>query len=360
MTSNSLQTRSTTPSQRVLFMEIRESLRELLPEFLKVELEFASKDSFLKIEAEDGSSIRFQLLAASSANALKLLGLKKSEVEASQTVPADRDAQPLLVSRYLSLPIRQTLTRQGLAFADATGNARILNQSPSLAIITQGGASDPFRAPGRPKLSLKGQSAQQVAKYLVEHTAPLAISKLIQETGVPRGSVYRVLDLLAESDRIEKSSGQITRIDWEAILLDWTDETSFFQAGFTKSYQATKGLPQLLSDLKKVRTRYVATGTIASAPFHQSAGLYAATLYSEDPDALAKELGLVATESGANVIIAFPSDQMPYLGEIEINGLKITSPALTFRDLMSGPGRGPEEAKNLLDWMRSNRELWQN
>lgn len=341
-------------------MEIRDSLRTLLPEFFKIELELGSKETFLTIEGNPGLLIRYELLPASSANALRVSVSKTTGGAKFKKALGAGVPQPLLVSRYLSLPTRQTLTEEGLAFADATGNARILNQSPSLAIITQGAASDPFRLPGRPKLSLKGETSQQVAKYLVEHTAPFAISQLIQETGAPRGSVYRVLDLLEESDRIAKSSGQITRIDWEEILLDWTDETSFFEAGFTKSYQATRGLPQLLSDLRKAKTRYVATGTIASAPFHQSAGLYAAALYSEDPDALAKELGLVAADSGANVIIAFPSNAMPYQNEIDSDGLKSTNLALTFRDLMSGPGRGPEEAKNLLDWMRSNRELWQN
>lgn len=338
-------------------MEIRDSLRQLLPDSFRVEVELGDKSAFLLVESNSGKPARFELVSAATTAALQKLNL---ELQKSTKAEDSDSVSRLVVSRYLAGPLRASLRNRNIPFADVTGNIQIYEGRSGLLIITQGSGADPFRKPGRPALSLKSENSQQVAKYLVENKAPIAISKVISETGVSRGSVYRVLDLLGDSGIIRKGSGEILEVDWESLLLKWSDETSFFEAGFTKSYRAPADLQQMLQDLKTVQTKYVATGTIAASHYRQSAGLYAALLYSEDPDALAMELGLTEVSSGANVIIAFPSAPMPYQNEVEIDGLKMTGVALAYRDLWSGPGRGPEEAKNLLGWMRGNLELWQH
>ena len=66
---------------------------------------------------------------------------------------------PLVVARYLSPSVRNWLTEREVSFADATGNLRIVTESPSLYLRDTGAERDPWRGPGRPRGTLRGEPA---------------------------------------------------------------------------------------------------------------------------------------------------------------------------------------------------------
>ena len=41
-------------------------------------------------------------------------------------------------------------------------------------------------------------------------------------------------------------------------------------------------------------------------------------------------------------------------------GVVVAAPTQVAVDLMTGPGRSPNEAEELLDWMRRNEQSWRN
>jgi hypothetical protein len=168
------------------------------------------------------------------------------------------------------------------------------------------------------------------------------------------------LDRLEEVGFITRSKKSlIEKVEWQELLRAWSAESDFFKTSTTTSYVAPRGLEQLIADLKTIdKELYAATGTIAAASYHSSAGLYTAMLYSTNPQALANKLGIRQTDRGANVMLAYPDSDGPFQRTTEFEGVRIVSAPQTYRDLMSGPGRNPEEAKNLLAWMVQNDGIW--
>jgi len=57
---------------------------------------------------------------------------------------------------------------------------------------------------------------------------------------------------------------------------------------------------------------------------------------------------------------ATPVVVAPYLGErtVEEDGLCYVAPSQAAIDLLTSPGRGPEEAEALIEWMQANERQW--
>jgi hypothetical protein len=341
------------PSGSALLNSIRNQVAEILPTGVTLEIQ-KQPESILVVRTEGKPFIEFSVVelgpgAAASAAAIT----KKLAGNRGQTTKSNE----VIIARYISEPARLKLRALGQSYLDAAGNFALNSANPPLVINQVGAGKDPWRGRGRPKLQLKGPSTQALIRYLVENQEPYPISKVIEETGIPRGTVYRVLDMLRESGWLERTQGQVSRVDWEAILEAWTEQTSFFADGFYLSYK-TSDLDAMFRRLAKSKSRYVATATFATQNFVQSAGVYAAMLHASDPAGLAAELGLEKASSGANVVIAYASTELPFFNTGQFDGVVIAGPSLLYRDLMSGPGRNPEESQYLLAWMRKNVAVW--
>jgi hypothetical protein len=81
-------------------------------------------------------------------------------------------------------------------------------------------------------------------------------------------------------------------------------------------------------------------------------------IYTNSPAELADRLELRPVETGANVLLMAPSDDVVFTRAIEPEGLRIAAPSQIAADLLNGPGRAPAEAEALLDWMQSNESIW--
>ena len=74
-------------------------------------------------------------------------------------------------------------------------------------------------------------------------------------------------------------------------------------------------------------------------------------------------VGLVAAnilaDAGVNVLLAEPAYPVLLERPVEaLDGLMLAAPTQVAVDLMTGPGRSPAEAEELLDWMRRNEDSW--
>jgi hypothetical protein len=104
---------------------------------------------------------------------------------------------------------------------------------------------------------------------------------------------------------------------------------------------------------------YAVTGSIAAAAWESYAPPRSAMVYATDFETAAAAWGLRATETGANVLIAQPV--YPVLlarTEMALHGLRIAAPTQVAVDLLTGPGRAPSEATELLTWMGQNEQSW--
>ena len=82
-------------------------------------------------------------------------------------------------------------------------------------------------------------------------------------------------------------------------------------------------------------------------------------VYVDTPTAVQGELNLRPAEAGANVALLTPFDAVVF--ERTSNNSGITTAALSqvAADLLTGPGRGPNEAEALMTWMSEHEDAWQ-
>jgi len=317
-------------------------------------------DALVELQVPDGSrtvlvvEAKRELATRDVANALEQLEL------ASERLDRQVRAQPMLIARYLAASTRERLERQGAAYADVTGNLRIVLERPALFLRDTGAQRDPWRGPGRPRGSLKGPPAARVVRALADFTPPFTVPELIQRSGASTGATYRVVEFLEQEALIERRPrGQITTVDWRALLERWSEDYSFQASNTVVSYLAPRGLSALVQALRGApELRYVLTGSLAAERFAPCAPSRLAAVYVDRLDQAAERLDLREVDAGANVLLATGDYDVVFERAQDIDGLRIAAPSQVAVDLLTAPGRGPAEGQALLDWMEANESAW--
>ncbi|MBG0813403.1 hypothetical protein HS045_04100 [Planomonospora sp. ID82291] len=266
----------------------------------------------------------------------------------------------VVVSRYLAGPVRKRLTDAGLSYIDATGNMLLNVSRPGLYISTQGAERDPWRGPGRPRGTLKGTPAAKVVRALLDHSRSWKIRELISVSGTSTGATYRVVDFLEREELATRdSSGMVTVTDWVKLLRRWSGDYGFVRNNRITRWIAPRGLPNLVKRIADSSALYAMTGTLAAAEWAAHAPARSAMVYTADADRTARLWDLRAADAGANVMLAEPESDLPFARTLtSASGLTVAAPAQVAVDLMTGPGRSPSEAEELIEWMVRNESAW--
>lgn len=267
-------------------------------------------------------------------------------------------APMLVVAPHLSPRTRERLTARGFAYADPTGNVRLSLTTPALFIDTTGAMENPEPLV-RERTSLKGAKAGRLIRTLCDGRPPLGLRELARRAGVDAGYASRVVDLLDRDALITRSArGPITNVDWPALLRRWAEDYSPFERPGATWYLAARGLAAVAEGLKSVRLRYAITGSWAAAQFAPVAPARLLLCYAEDVAALAHTLDLRPADTGANVVLVMPRDHVVYERTLHTRGLTVAALSQVAVDSLTSPGRSPNEADTLMDWMRDHESVW--
>lgn len=274
----------------------------------------------------------------------------------------ESDAVPMVVARYLAPPVRDVLAEQGACYADATGNLRVQLARPALFVRNVGADHDPWRGPGRPRGTLKGEPAARVVRALADFAPPYGVPELARRSGASTGATYRVVEFLEREALVERRPrGPVTEVRWRSVLERWSHDYGFQRSNSVRSCLHPRGIPALLDQLKTTRdVRYALTGTLAAQRFAPYAPARAAMIYADDPDAVAAQAGLHEVDAGANVLVAANDYEMVFDRTTTADGLVFVAPSQAAVDLLSSPGRSPAEASALLDWMENHESEWRH
>ena len=277
--------------------------------------------------------------------------------------------EPMIVARYISKSAQEWLRTNRISYADTTGNFMLTSPSTSTFLISDSGAkADPWRGPGRPRNTLKGDSAAQVVRATLESRPPFSIPQMMALAETSSGVTYRVIDFLERENLLSteerkingKSKRIVTNVDWRKILLAWSEDYSYQRDNSVQNYIEPRGIDEMLRKLKGIDPEeYVITGSVAAnrlAPYAESKQI---NLYAKYPADIAKALELRPVQSGANVQIASTKFDVVFARSTKINGLNFASPSQISVDLLSGSGRNPVEGEALMDWMDENKNEWQ-
>jgi hypothetical protein len=272
------------------------------------------------------------------------------------------EAKGLVAGRYLSPQVRTELAQLGLAYVDATGNMRIALDRPAIFLADRVTDRDPWRGPGRPRGSLKGDPAARVVRTLIDYQGPLSISDLLRLSGASTGATYRVRDYLIEEGLLEQLPNSTYRVpDWPKLLREWAADYALPPVS-TQSFIAPRGIESLRTRAANAGGfRYAVTGSLAAEEWAPYAPAKLARVYVQDIAAAATWLDLRPTDVGQNVLLVEPKDPRSIVFEntwTARDGVTLADPSQVAVDLLNGPGRNPAEGEALIAWMAANEEAW--
>lgn len=316
-------------------------------------------DAVLELRAPDGAAVNLVLEAKRVVEGRDVGALRKQLDFYVGSVPR---GQGVVVARYLSPPVRTRLQEVGLSYLDATGNVRIEVASPGLFVADRGADKDPWRGPGRPRGTLKGAPAAKVVRAVVDISGPWTVRQIVDVAKVSTGAAYRVVEYLLREDFATRAeTGEVVIADWARLLRRWSDDFGFVRNSKVTRWIAPRGLPDLLERAggDNAVPQYAFTGTVAAAEWAAYAPARAALVYASDAPAIAQAWGLRPADAGANVVLGEPEFDVVFERSLTTQtGVRIAAPSQVVVDLMTGPGRSPSEAEELLNWMSRNEDSW--
>lgn len=266
-------------------------------------------------------------------------------------------AAPLVVSNFVSAATAAVLRGNDVSFVDLTGNIRLVLSNPGLFIETTGASENPEKE--QRTGSLKGTKAGRVVRTLVELKEPLGVRDLAAKTGVDAGYVSRLFSFLdAEALITRVGRGRLDTVAWPQLLERWATDAPFASRGRITTFIDPRGTASVLEKLRASSRRYAITGSFAATRFAPISPSRLLAIYTDDASGLIADTDLRHTTSGANVQLVEPADEEVFRGLIERNGLRYAALPQIVVDLMTGPGRAPAEAEELVEWMRENEDAW--
>jgi hypothetical protein len=268
------------------------------------------------------------------------------------------DAPVLIAAPFLSPRTQERLRSRGFSYADLTGNIRLELTEPGLFIETTGARDNPKPTP-RDRKSLKGAKAGRLVRALCDFRPPVGLREVAKRAGVDPGYASRVVDFMDREALVTRMPrGPITSVDWQGLLNRWSQEYSPFRRQGAAMYLSARGIPAVIERLKRLKARYAVTGSWAAAEVAPVAPPRLLLVYVDTARDVEQALDLRPADVGPNVALLTPFDRVVFERTSTKNGITIAAISQVAADLLTSPGRGPNEAEALMQWMQENQDAW--
>lgn len=264
----------------------------------------------------------------------------------------------VVAAPFLSETAREQLAALDASYIDSTGNILVRAQQPALFIKQDGAKRDPWPSDDALR-SLKGRGAGRAVRALLDFQPPFGVRELSERAVVPLGSLSRTVDLLDRDGLVVKAGrGPVTDVDWEGVIRRWAKDYDIATSNRVSTVLEPRGLSALSTKLGKLERGYAMTGALAARRFSPVAPARLAAVYVDDVDSWSERLDLRLTDSGANVWLLEPYDDVVFDRTERRDGLVCVSPPQLAVDLLTGPGRDPSEGEELISWMKGDERAW--
>ncbi len=277
----------------------------------------------------------------------------------------DEDIALLVTAPYLSPRVRDLLGEAGVGWFDSTGNLRLQLDRPCVLIDRTGANRSPFRDVDDRRLkSLKGPRAARVVRALLDGRTPLGVRALAELAEVGAATSSRVLELLVREDLVQRDEGgRVVDVRKLSLARRWSADYGLASSNQAVPMLAARGVDRVLSGLRGYEATYAITAEAATRPYllrgtAAVAPLALLTIYVPDANTAAATLQLRPVNRGANVVLVEPFDSVVYRGAKVKDRLTYAAPSQVVADLLTGPGRAPEEGVSLLEALAAKDEGW--
>lgn len=269
----------------------------------------------------------------------------------------------LVLAPWLGARARDVLDHHGVSYLDLTGNAFLRLDSPAVLISTTGAQKDPTPAPRRDGVTVRGDAAGRVVRFLVDVAPPHTTTSLAVGAGVSLPHASRVLTALDREALVQRGRrGVVVDVDWQGLLRRRAESYSVFTTNVAHGYVSPTGARRAMEDLRRKAPppHLAVTGSFAAVQRAPVAAPGQLVIYVEDPEQTAGAMGLLPTDRGADVVLLRPRDQAVLVRSETVEGLRVVAPSQLVLDSLSGNGRMPAEGEALLTWMADHLERWRS
>lgn len=265
----------------------------------------------------------------------------------------------LVVSDWVSPRTREAIIDRRFNYADLTGNLYLSLDEPKVFIRTDGASKPPGPKPPSER-GLRGAKGAVVARTLADVAPPYTGSELAAATGLSASFVSRILAGLEREGIIQKKAwGPVLDVDVRRLIQRWAEDYSLLTSNACTTYVFPAGPRGFEAKLPTADLElWAVTGSLGAARLAPIAAPATAIAYVDRPRDASRQLGLLPTESGTNVILARPYDPVAYKRRWSRDGITYVSPSQLAVDCLTGPGRMPNEGAELLRWMEESESAW--
>ena len=267
----------------------------------------------------------------------------------------------LLVSEYLSPRSRDALTSEDIDYVDLTGNVRIAIEYPSV-FINRSGTSPRTRVAATGSVSMRGASFGTVSRFMIDVAPPYSVAEIHESTGVTRGYVSKILDMLDENALVERGArGRVTDVKWDALLRARAAAVDLFTTNSSSTFIAPTGARQLMNRLGEAvgSLDEAVSGSFAAVRLAPIAAPTLLCLYTLRPSAdVALDLSLLPADEGADVVVLQPPSASVFALSNVVDGVRWVAASQVAIDCLSGTGRMPSEGEAVLEWMAADEARW--
>lgn len=293
----------------------------------------AAPDALLEVEAPDGTTVAFAIAARLTFTG-RDIGLVATNL---QRWSEQHGVLPLVVGRFLSSTVRETLVGENISFVDACGNVNVVSPAPAIVLARPGLDRDPWRRTST-RDSLRGEPAARVVRTLCDFEVPMMISELIELSDTSAGATYRVLDLLFEEGLAKKGErGWVESVDRPALVRRWAVDWAAAESRFALRFECDDGLDAALKRLaKQPKGSYVLGGCHAAALAIDTPVSQIAVIHCEDAAGLARQLGArpAGRSTGADLIIHGRGLRSAAVGSTVVRKTVHAGPTQAYADLI--------------------------
>ncbi|WP_030144708.1 hypothetical protein [Glycomyces sp. NRRL B-16210] len=370
-------TRISPESETSLLDAFEQELRTLLPATWTLEAHREARlehqesarraDLVLTIATPAGTHVALLVEVKHHADPRTVLGAV-AQLESLATALQDRFPNGLnrvVVSNFLSPRARELLLEHGVGWYDASGNMRLELDEPAVFISRSGAERDPSpRTDHRRLKSLRGPSAARVVRALLDGAPDTRVRPLAEHAGVGTATSARVLAYLAEQHLVDRDEqATVRRVHKQSLAQAWARDYGVTTTNHSTSVLVPRGLDWLIEQLAERNLPHVLGGSAALRhylPERTTAvtPLSLLAVYSSEVPRLKRELRLRDAGRTANALLLEPFDRLVLRGARKDGGHTYTAPSQTVVDLLTSPGRGPEEAGQLIEVLAEQDEEW--
>lgn len=307
-------------------------------------------DAFWQIENTAGTAVGTILVEAISRFTPRTMDQMKT-----QLAPAilDRMGKPivLLLTSWLSPRSRRLIEDESWSYLDLSGNVLVRSADPLIYIRLDGAAADP-QPRARDEVLLRGSRINGLIRLLVDVEPPYRLFELGEATGLSMGYLSRALRTLHETGLIERAgSGPVLQVRWPELVRRRASEYDLLKSNRSGTFLARTNPRALLRRIADQSTQVTVTGSFAAEKVNPVAAPVQLSLYVPSIPDFAAQYGLMATQTGANVLLLEAASPSQLERNRLIDGVRHAGYSQLVQDLLAGNGRLPEEGEAVLEWM---------